>query len=191
MQPDYSDAELVGYTQPPLTNVIPWVKFEAQNMMEPTWRHELQCIREDNHVQYIVAMLVWFHQWKQEHGLWPSLPACDFQFGALAMATTETRVISVIKETDMTLGEMQALRILTTLQYLAEVVPKSPPVGQIVQSVQSIMWPLQQADISFMAHAVLGYAVLTRLRGTSVETDVSFADISSLPSSVGLAGDMP
>ena len=100
-------------------------------------------------------------------------------------------VISVIKETDMTLGEMQALRVLTTLQYLAKVGPKSPPAGQIAQSVQSIMQPLQQADISFMPHAALGYAVLTRSRGTSVETDVSFADISSLPSSVGLAGDMP
>ena len=48
LEPDYSDAELVGYTWPPLTNVIPWIKYEAQNMMEPTWRHELQCIREDD-----------------------------------------------------------------------------------------------------------------------------------------------
>ena len=107
------------------------------------------------------------------------------------MATIKTRVISVIKETDMTLGEMQTLRVRTTLHYLAEVGPKSPPAGHIAQSVQSIMWPLQQADISFMSHAVLGYAVSTRLRGTSVETDVSFADISSLPSSLGSVGDMP
>ena len=42
-----------------------------------------------------------------------------------------------------------------------------------------------------MPHAVLGYAVSTQLRGTSVETDVSFTDISSLPSSVISAGDMP
>ena len=41
-------------------NVIPWIKYEAQNMMELTWRHELQCIREDNHIQYVVAMLMWF-----------------------------------------------------------------------------------------------------------------------------------
>ena len=136
-------------------------------------------------------MLVRSHQWKQEHRLWPLLPACDFQFGALAMATIETRVISVIKETNMTLGEMQALRVLTTLQYLAEIGPKSPPVGQIAQSVQSIMQPLQQAGISFMPHAVLSYAVSTRSRGTSMETDVSFTDISSLPSSMGLAGDIP
>ena len=56
----------------------------------------------------------------------------------------------------------QALQILTTLQYLAEVGPKSPPAGQITQSVQSIMRPLQQVEISFMPHAMLGYAPLTR-----------------------------
>ena len=41
LEPDYSDAELVGYTQPLLVNVIPWIKYEAQNMMEPTFRQEL------------------------------------------------------------------------------------------------------------------------------------------------------
>ena len=42
-----------------------------------------------------------------------------------------------------------------------------------------------------MPHAVLGYAMSTPLRSTSVETDISCADISMLPSSVGSAGDMP
>ena len=50
LEPDYSDAELVGYTQPPLTNIIPWIKYKAQNMMEPTFRQELQCIREVDHL---------------------------------------------------------------------------------------------------------------------------------------------
>ena len=43
LEPDYSDAELVGYTQPPLVNIIPWIKYKAQNMVEPTFRQELQC----------------------------------------------------------------------------------------------------------------------------------------------------
>ena len=60
LEPDYSDAELVGYTWPPLVNVIPWIKYEAQNMMEPTFRQELQCIKEDDHLWYIIAMIVWF-----------------------------------------------------------------------------------------------------------------------------------
>ena len=69
--------------------------------------------------------------------------------------------------------------------------PKSLPPGHIAQCVQSIMWPLQQAEISYMPHAILGHAMSTRLRSTSVETDISCTDISLLPSSVGLAGDMP
>ena len=91
----------------------------------------------------------------------------------------------------MTLGERQVLRVLTTLQYLAEVGPKSPPPGHAAHSVQSIMRPRQQAEISFMPHAVLGCVTLIRLRSTSVKMDVSCADISSLPSSVGSARDMP
>ena len=35
------------------------------------------------------------------------------------------------------------LQVLTTLQYLAEGDPKSPPPGHITQCVQSIMQPLQ------------------------------------------------
>ena len=44
LESDYSDAELVGYTWPLLVNVIPWIKYKVQNMMEPTLRQELQCI---------------------------------------------------------------------------------------------------------------------------------------------------
>ena len=53
------------------------------------------------------------------------------------------------------------------------------------------MWPLEQAEISFMPHAVLGYAMLTQLRSTLIKTDISCTDIFLLPSSVGSAGDMP
>ena len=60
LEPDYSDAELVRYTQPLLVNVIPWIRYKAQNMMEPTFRQELQCIKEVDHHQYIIAMIVWF-----------------------------------------------------------------------------------------------------------------------------------
>ena len=81
--------------------------------------------------------------------------------------------------------------MLTTLQYLAEVGPKSPTPGHVAHSMQSIMWPLQQTEILFMPHAVLVYATLIRSRSTSVEMDISCADIFSLPSSVGSAGDMP
>ena len=69
--------------------------------------------------------------------------------------------------------------------------PQEPTSGHVAHSMQSIMQPLQQAEISFMPHTALGYATLIRLRSTSVEADMSCADISLLPSSVGSAGDMP
>ena len=96
--------------------------------------------------------------------------------------------MSVTSEIEMTLGERQVLQVLTTLHYLAEVDPKSPPPGHVAHSMQSIMQPLQQAVISFMPHAVLGYATSIQSRSNM---DISCADTSSLPSSVGSAGDMP
>ena len=49
-------------------------------------------------------MIVWFCQWRQEQGWWPSLPACDFQIGALATAIIETQVGSVTLEIKMNLA---------------------------------------------------------------------------------------
>ena len=90
LEPDYRDEELVAYTHPPLTTVIPWIKYEAENMVEPTFRKELQCIRGVDHLRYIISMLVWFCQWRQEYRSWQLLPACGFQVRALAMATIKT-----------------------------------------------------------------------------------------------------
>ena len=33
--PDYKKAPLIGYKRPDLSEVIPWIHFKAQNMMEP------------------------------------------------------------------------------------------------------------------------------------------------------------
>ena len=123
LEPDYSDAELVKYTQPLLVNIIPWITYEAQNMSEPSFRQEFQCIKEVEHLRYIIAMIVWFCRWRQEHGWWPSLPTCNFQVGALATVNIETRVMSIISQIDMTLGDRQVLQVLTILQYLAKMGP--------------------------------------------------------------------
>ena len=64
----------------------------------------------------------------------------------------------VVSQTDMSLGERQVLRVLTTPQYLATIGPKSPPPRHVAHSVQSIMRPIEQTEISFMPHAVLGYS---------------------------------
>ena len=68
--------------------------------------------------------------------------------------------------------------------------PKSPPLGQVAHSVQSIMRPLKQTEISLMSHAVLGYSTSIQ-SSTSIKADVSCANISLLPLSVCLTGDMP
>ena len=47
-----------------------------------------------------------------------------------------------------------------------------------------------QTDISFMPHAVLRYSTSVQL-STSIKTDVSCANISSLPLRVCSAGDIP
>ena len=43
--------------------------------------------------------------------MWPLLPACNFQVGTLTTVNIETRVMSVISQVDMSLGERQVLRL--------------------------------------------------------------------------------
>ena len=76
-----------------------------------------------------MSMIVWFRHWKQDQGWWLTIPACSFQVGAAATVNIETRVLLVIAQVDMSQGESQVLQVLTTLQYLTEVGPKSPPPG--------------------------------------------------------------
>ena len=101
LKPNYDEKELVGFTQPSLVGVIPWIRYEAQNMVELSFRQELQCIRETEHLQYIIVMIVWFRYWKQDHGWWSSIPACSFQVRAITTINIETRVLSVLAQVDM------------------------------------------------------------------------------------------
>ena len=94
--------------------------------MEPAFRQELQCIRQVSHLQYIIAMIVWFHQWRQEQGWWPSLPDCSFKVGALATAIIKTQVVLVTSEIKMTPGERQVLWVLTTLLVPGQSGPQEP-----------------------------------------------------------------
>ena len=41
-------------------------------MMEPPWQTELAKIKQDDDVQYIAAMFVWFQHWKIRSEAWPS-----------------------------------------------------------------------------------------------------------------------
>ena len=74
MEPDYKDALLIGYKGPDLSEVMPWIRFEAQNMMELPWWTEMVSIKQDKNIRYIAK----FQCWKVRSGLWPSLPRCNF-----------------------------------------------------------------------------------------------------------------
>ena len=50
LEPNYDEKELVGFTWPPLVDVIPWIRYEAQNMAELSFGQELQCIRETEYL---------------------------------------------------------------------------------------------------------------------------------------------
>ena len=88
------------------------------------------------------------------------------------------------------MGEMQALKVLITLQCITEVGPRKPTLGYICQCMESIICPLSVIGITFSAHPVLALATSSQSRSTSLEPDISLANLSLLPSSVGLAGDL-
>ena len=67
----------------------------------------------------------------------------------------------------------------------AKMDPKSPPPRHVVHSMQSIMGPSNKQR--FPSCLFLYWDIAPR----SIETDVLFANVSSLPLSICLAGDMP
>ena len=158
--------------------------------MGPPWWTEMASIKQDKNIRYIAVILVWFQCWKVRSGSWPSLPRCDFVLDQEISDTVNLRLTPTLAKLDLSLGELQALKVLTTLQCLAEMGPQELAPGYICQCVESIMRHLTVLDIAFTPQAVLGVPVSTQSRSTSLETDISLADISSLPSSVGSAGDM-
>ena len=91
----------------------------------------------------------------------------------------------------LAMGKMQALKMLITLQCLAEAGPWKPISGYVSQCVESLVCPLMAMGIGFTAHAVMVSAPSGHSsHSTSLEMDISTADISSLPSSIGSAGDL-
>ena len=99
-------------------------------------------------------------------------------------------LVPTLAKAEMSMGEMQALKVFITIQCITEAGPRKPTPGYICQCMESIMHPLSVIVIAFSAHSILALAASSRSKSTSLETDVSLADLSSLPSSVGLARDL-
>ena len=91
----------------------------------------------------------------------------------------------------LAMGEMQALKMLITLQCLAEAGPQKPILGYVSQCIESLICPLMAMGIGFTDHAMMASAPSGHSsRSTLLEMDVSTADILSLPSSIGSARDL-
>ena len=77
----------------------------AFQKLKKTVMRELQCIRKAEHLQYIIAIIVWLQHWRQVQGWWPSLPVCNFQVRTLATVNIKMRVMSVVSQVDMSPGK--------------------------------------------------------------------------------------
>ena len=156
--PDYSDVPLVGFTRLDLSQVFPWVKFEAQNMCEPPWRTELVQIQKDEEIQYIATIFTWFQWWRIRRGVWPLLPRSEFSLSKEMRDRVNSHLVLTLVKVEMSMGEMQALKVLITLQSITEAGPRKPAPGYICQCVESIMHPLSEIGIAFSAHSILALA---------------------------------
>ena len=91
----------------------------------------------------------------------------------------------------LSIGKMQALKMLTAFQCLAEAGPRRPTPGYVCQCIELIMHPMMGMGISFTMHTVLASALsICSSWSGSLETDVSTADVLSLPLSIGSARDL-
>ena len=91
----------------------------------------------------------------------------------------DSHLMSMLAKVEMSLGEMQASS--ASLRQA----PEGPPQGTSVR-----VPPLSASGITFSVHSVLATATSSQSRSVSLETEVSLVDLSSLPSSVGSAGDL-
>ena len=105
-------------------------------------------------------------------------------------ARVDSHLVPTLAKVEMSMGEMQALKALITLQCITKVGPRRLAPRYVCQCVESIMHPISVIGITFSVHLVLALTALSRSLSTSLGTDVSLADLSSLPSSVGSAGDL-
>ena len=102
--------------------------------MEPPWQTKMVSIKQDENIRYTAAMFVWFQHWKVS-GSWPSLPRCNFVLEQEISDTFNSCLAPTLAKLDPSLGELQALKVLTTLQCLAERGPWKLAPGYTCQCV--------------------------------------------------------
>ena len=122
--------------------------------------------------------------------MWPLLPQSEFNLSKEMTERVNSHLVPTLVKVEMSMGEMQALKALITLQCIAEVGPQKPAPGYVCQCMESIMHPLSVICITFSAHSILASPALSRSMSTSLKTEISLANLSLLPSSVGSARDL-
>ena len=122
-------------------------------------------------------MLMWFQHWRIRSGSWPSLPRCDFALDQEIIDPVNLCLAPTLAKMDLLLGELQALKVVTTLQCLAELGPQKPAQWTISHCVKSIMRQLMVLDISFSSQAVLGSTVSMQSRSTSLKTSPPYPQV--------------
>ena len=95
-------------------------------MCEPPWRMELVQIQKDEEIRYIAAIFTWFRWWRIRRGVWPLLPRSEFNLSKEMRDRVDSCLEPTLAKVEMSMGEMQALKVLITLQCIAEAGPRKP-----------------------------------------------------------------
>ena len=86
------------------------------------------------------------------------MPQSEFNLSPEMKVAINLHLTLMLANLEVSLGEMQALRVLVTLQCIAEASSRRPALGYICQSFELIMHPLTVIGIAFLVHAVLATA---------------------------------
>ena len=129
-------------------------------MCEPPWWIELAQIQKDEEIHYIASCS--HGSVAGGSGRDPGLDfSREFNLSQEMKETVDLRFALVLGYNVMSIGEMQALKALITLQCLAEAGPRRPALGYICQCIESIMCPMMAIGIALSAHAVLASVAST------------------------------
>ena len=101
---------------------------------------ELPQICQDKEVQYLAAMFTRFRHWQISRGTWPQLPNGDLNLSQ-EMREINRPFACALGYSMLTIGEMQALKMLIALQCLTEAGPRRPPQGMCASASNLLCIP--------------------------------------------------
>ena len=86
------------------------------------------------------------------------LPCSEFNLSKEMKDRVDSHLMLTVAKVEMLMGEMHDLKVLITLQCIAETGPQKPTPGYICQCMESIIHPLSAIGIAFSAHSILVWA---------------------------------